>query len=175
MIFRALTFAAIVSASTGPTGAGEPFALRGPPQPTGQSGAPAVDAAHLRAAEELIDGGIRYLLSRADDNGSWSIAGANRPALTAMVLKALVQHPDFDSRRLRVRKAFDVMLSYRQGDGGIYDPKTGLANYTTAIAVMAMVAADDRRFDDATRRAVAFLKGQQIVPGSASPDGSAID
>jgi len=138
----------------------------------------AIDAEHLARAQKLINGGLSYLLASRDADGGWSMGGAVRPALTAMALKALVQHPDFDTNSPVVRKGFDILLSYQRksgpGAGGIFNPAEGLANYTTAVAVMAMTASGDPRFKGATRRAVAFLKGQQIVPGAESPDGTKI-
>ena len=216
MISRALTLTLTVTfLASVVVGENERAGLRASSQPIG-SEAGVIDFAHRSAGNKLIDGGVKYLLSHGDEDGGWSIGGANRPAITAMVLKALLQHPDSidvrvakgtglsesspqslpagrhgqghppradcigntkinNSRSPRVRKGFDVMLSYRQSNGGIYDPRTGLANYSTALAVMAMVAADDARFDDVIREGVAFLRGQQIIPGSVSPDGSAID
>jgi len=138
----------------------------------------AIDAEHLGRARKLINDGLTYLLAARDADGGWSMGGAVRPALTAMALKALVQHPDFDTKDPAVRKGFDILLSYQQKSaphkGGIFNRAEGLANYSTAVAVMAMTASGDPRFKGATRQAVAFLKGQQIVPGAESPDGTKI-
>jgi len=143
------------------------------------AGTEAIAPARLAEAQRLINGGVRYLLATRDADGGWSIHGALKPAITAMVLKALVQHPDFDAESEVVARGFDVLLSYQRTDGAdagaIYNPPEGLANYTTAVAVMALAAADDPRHTAAMRRAVEFLKGQQIVAGSESPEGEAID
>jgi len=134
-----------------------------------------IDAAHAAKASELINGGIRYLLSQREKDGGWSLGGgANKPAITAMVIKALLQHPDFDRSHPVVKKAFAVLLKYRQKDGGIYNPKEGMANYTTAVAVMAIVSAGDPQLNSVRAAAVKFLAGQQIVAGSESPDGRII-
>ena len=135
----------------------------------------AIDAEHLATAARLINGGIRYFLACRGEDGGWSMGGgANKPAITAMVLKALVQHPDFDSSSPVVKRGFEVLGGYQQEDGGIYEPREGLANYTTSVAVMAMVASQDPQYKGAIARAVGFLKGQQIIPGSESPDGEPI-
>lgn len=136
----------------------------------------AIDAAHRAKAEKLIAGGVKWLLSKREADGGWSLGkGTAKPAITAMVLKALVQHPDYGKKHPVVKKAFKVLLSYKQKDGGIYDPVQGWQNYTTAVAVMAMVAAKDRQLTKHLRDAVKYLKGLQIVPGSKSPDGAKID
>ncbi|MHC4561418.1 MAG: prenyltransferase/squalene oxidase repeat-containing protein [Planctomycetota bacterium] len=136
-----------------------------------------IDQAHAETARKLIAGGVAYLLTRRDSDGGWSM-GPNRqlqPAITAMATKALLQSPRFDANSPEVKKALDVLLSYRQDDGGIYDPKQGMASYTTSVAVMALVVADVEAHQPVIRDAVAFLKGQQIIPGSESPDGGMID
>lgn len=136
---------------------------------------PDVDAAHAEKAGTLINNAVNYLLSAREEDGGWSLGrGANKPAITAMVLKVLLQHPDFTVESPEVRKGFEVLLSFRQKDGGIYDPKQGVQNYTTSLAVMAFASAGDK-YKDAMRGAVAYLKGQQIVAGATAPDGAKID
>jgi len=134
----------------------------------------AIRPADVARAGKLINDGLRFLLSRQETDGGWSMSGGFKPALTAMVLKALVQHPDFDTQSPAVQRGFKRMLKYRRADGGIYDPRTSPANYTTAVAIMAMTAARDPKFAPHIRSAAAFLKGQQIAPGSESPDGTKV-
>ncbi|HDZ42770.1 MAG TPA: hypothetical protein ENH80_02410, partial [Phycisphaerae bacterium] len=98
----------------------------------------AIDAAHQATARRLIEGGVDYLLARRDSDGAWSVGDGRmlQPALTAMAIKALVQDPRFTHTSPEVRTALDVLLRYRQDDGGIYDPDQGMASYTTSVAVM---------------------------------------
>lgn len=135
-----------------------------------------VDAAHIKMANELIDKGVEYLISIREKDGGWSMGrGMFKPAITAMVLKALVQHPDYGTSSPVVKKGFDVLLSYQQPNGGIYDPKTAQQNYTTAIAVMALAAVDDGQYKPAMDKAVAYLRSLQILAGSETQDGDLID
>ncbi len=134
-----------------------------------------MDDAHRKQAQELIAGGVKFLLSAREEDGGWSMGGgANKPAITAMVLKVLVQHPDFGPNHEVVKKGFDTMLAFRQKDGGIYDPKLGYNNYTTSVAVMALAAAKDPQRQGVLDDAIKYLRGQQILPGSESPDGDKI-
>jgi len=136
----------------------------------------AMDDAHRAKAQELIDKGIGYLVSQRQADSGWSMdKGVNKPAITAMVLKALVQSPDYGPNSDVVKKGFEVLLGFRQKDGGIYDPETGYQNYTTSLAVMALVTAGNPQYNEALRDAVTFLKRQQIAAGSESPDGRKID
>ena len=137
----------------------------------------ALDAAHQATARKLIEGGVDFLLARRDSDGAWSVGDGRmlQPALTALAIKALIQDPRFTYTSPEVRTALDVLLRYRQDDGGIYDPDQGMSSYTTSVAVMALVVTGAEEFHPTVRDAVRFLRGQQIVPGSESPDGQPID
>ena len=131
----------------------------------------AIDEAHTKTAQKLINGGLRFLLSKRDAEGGWN-DGLFRPATTSLVAKALIQHPDFNNRHPVVRDAVNVLMRYRHDDGGFYDQ--GLQNYTTSIVVMALVAADDPRHEGVIAEAVKFLKGIQIRVGARTPAGKVI-
>jgi len=135
----------------------------------------ALDAEQLAKAQSMLNGGISYLLSRREADGGWSFGGgAMKPALTGLVLKCLLGHPDFDRDDPVVKRGFDVMLKYRQPDGAIFNPEEGQQAYTTAIAVMALAAAGNPRYKSALDGGVSYLKGIQIVPGQESADGTPV-
>ncbi len=142
-----------------------------------------IDEAHRQTAATLITSGVDYLLSRRDADGGWGIQmgdlSVNRPAITAMAIKALLQDPRFNADSPEVTQAFDVLLSYQKTDGpqagGIYAPGEGTENYSTAIAVMALAMVEDDRYADQLASAVAYLRGIQIVPGAETPDLDMID
>jgi squalene-hopene/tetraprenyl-beta-curcumene cyclase len=142
--------------------------------PVPKAGNDAMDAAHAKKAGELIHRGLAYLASQQQPDGGWSIHGAYEPAVTALVLKAFVQHPGLSSQTPILKKAYKRLLSFQQPDGAIYDPKQGRSNYCTAIAVTALAAANDPAFKPAINKAVAYLRTLQIQPGGESPDGSRI-
>jgi squalene-hopene/tetraprenyl-beta-curcumene cyclase len=136
----------------------------------------AIDADRLAKAQELLNSGIAFLLSRREADGGWSLGPGDimKPAVTALVLQTLLGHPDFDRTSPVVKKGFEVLLSYRQKDGAIFDPKQGRPAYTTAIAVSALAAAQDPAFNEAIRGGSMYLQGIQIQPGQESPDGEPI-
>jgi len=143
-----------------------------PPEPRTD----AIDAEHLKKLQTAVNGGLTWLLNQRNDDGGWGFVPAkSHPALTAMAARALLRHPDYTTDSPAVAAALDVLMGFRQDDGGFYDPKEGNANYVTCVAVMALAAAKDPRYNDALAGAVRFLRGEQIVPGSKSPDGRAID
>jgi len=134
-----------------------------------------LDASHRELAQKLTDNALRWLLAHREEDGGWSMGGgANKAAVTAMVLKALIQDPAYGPDSPDVKKGFEVLLKFRQKDGGIYEPRLGLANYTTAVSVMALSAAQNPQYRAIIDDAVKFMKGQQIVAGAESPDGQKI-
>ncbi len=132
----------------------------------------ALDTPHRRTAQELMDKAALYLVRQRDDSGSWSTGkDSARPAITAMVLKALVQHPGYGPGHPAVRKGFEALLSFKQSDGGIYEPSEGGSSYTSAVALMALAAVQGREYDQQVRDLIAHLRSLQIVPGAESTDG----
>ena len=111
-------------------------------------------------AQDLVDKGLVYLKSQQKPDGGWQTA-EEPPAITAIVLKAFVQSPKFDSKTDFVAKGYQKLLSYQLDNGGIF--KDMLANYNTAIAVSALAAADDPALKPQLDKAVAYLKGLQFT------------
>jgi len=137
--------------------------------------AEALDAAHRKAADQRVERGLRFLLARRNADGGWGFApGASHPALTAMAVRAFVQAPAYGPKSDAVERAMKCLMSFRQDDGGFYVPKEGNQNYITSVAVMAMAATGDPQYRDALDKAVACLRGEQIVPGSKTPEGAAV-
>ncbi len=134
----------------------------------------AISPACAKQAGELIHRGLAYLATQQQTDGGWSIDGAFEPAITALVLKAFLQHPGFSPQTPMVKKALDRLLTLQQPNGSFGDPKQGQINYTTAIAVTALASAKDPAFKPAIDQALAYLRSVQIVPGSESPDGGKI-
>ncbi len=158
-----------------PSSAGPPAAAAAFPATPPRVETTALDAQHIAKARKGINSGLCFLLQRPNADGGWGFApGESHPALTSLVLVALLQHPDYGIESPVVEKGFASLMKSRQADGGFYNPQEGNANYTTSVAVMAFAAAGDPRYKDALEGAVRFLRGQQIVPGSKDPTGRAI-
>lgn len=134
-----------------------------------------MDEAHKKTAQRMVKDGLQFLLSKQDKSGGWRINTPVGPAYTALILKALVQHPDFNSDSPEVKKGIEYLLSFRGDDGGFYDPANpGFANYTSAIALMSFNAMGDEKFDGVKDGVIAYLKGLQIKPGSKTPKGRTV-
>jgi len=147
------------------------------PEPAAMSLAPAPAAelrpSHIEIGCGDIDRGIRYLMAAQNEDGGWG-EPVSMPAITALVLKAVVQHEAYDESHPRVAAGFASLLDAAQPDGGIYDPRVGQANYTTSVAVMALVAAGNPRYAPTIDKAAKYLTGIQIVAGSLTPSGEPV-
>ena len=162
-------------AASGPAGA--EVGLAGPEAPTTlpQARTKAIDAAHLAKSQRMINRGLAFLLRARNRDGGWGFEpGRSHPALTALAVKAFLQHPDYDIDSPVVRAAFACLMKFRQDDGGFYVPEEGNANYVTSVAVMALATARDPRQKQVLADAIKFLRRRQILPGSKTPDGEPI-
>jgi squalene-hopene/tetraprenyl-beta-curcumene cyclase len=121
---------------------------------------PARDRSLQLEIEHAIDRGLHSLKDRQNPAGYWSTP--ETPGLTALVLTALVSEPSgfFKSNPPEfVQKGYDFLLQAQQPDGGIY--LKGLANYSTSVCIMALMAADPVAYEPVLRRARTFLIGLQ--------------
>ena len=155
--------------------AGRPGAGAEMPRTLPRAQTKAIDGEHLAKVQRMINRGLGFLLSARNDDGGWGFEpGKSHPALTAMAIKAFLQHPDYDIDSPVVRRAFACLMKFRQDDGGFYIPEEGNANYVTSVAVMALATARDPRQKQVLADAIKFLRRRQIVPGSRTPDGELI-
>lgn len=115
-----------------------------------------------------IDKGLAWLQKNQNADGSWSLN--DYPALTALPLWAFMGNPDgrlqAGERPEFIRKGYGFLLGAVRPDGGIY--RKGLANYNTAISLVALVLAGDPKYDGIIRAAHDFEVGQQ-ARGLADP------
>jgi squalene-hopene/tetraprenyl-beta-curcumene cyclase len=110
--------------------------------------------------QNAADKGVRWLRSQQNTNGAWS--NPDHPAVTALALTACLGEPSGAVRKNPpefVKRGYEFLLSCVQPDGGIY--RSGLQNYNTSLAVMALLAANDPKYDPIIRRARNFIIGQQ--------------
>ena len=110
------------------------------------------------SAQAALDRAVAYLKSQQKETGGWH-GEKEPPALTALVLKAIVVGRPQDKQAAYVEKGYQNLLSNQLADGGIY--RDLLANYNTAIAVSALAASGNPEYRDEIDRAVAYLKGLQ--------------
>ena len=122
---------------------------------------------------EVVAKGLAWLKTRQKADGSFTSSDREPPAITALVLRALVNDPQHGPKSDAAQKAIKSLTDLQQGDGGFY--KDMLANYNTAIAISALAAAKDPALQERIDRAVRYLKGAQFGDAIVGPGGEKID
>jgi squalene-hopene/tetraprenyl-beta-curcumene cyclase len=115
-----------------------------------------------------ITKGLDWLRQHQNADGSWSLN--DYPALTALPLWAYMGDPQGGTPAQKpdyIRKGYDFIVASSRPDGGIY--RKGLANYNTSISLVALVLAQDDKYDPLIRAAHDFVIGQQAT---GLPDAS---
>ncbi|MEM9064462.1 MAG: prenyltransferase/squalene oxidase repeat-containing protein [Planctomycetota bacterium] len=137
-----------------------------------------LDRAAAERGREIADNAAAYLLSVQDDaTGGWSHnpSGPNLPAISGLVLKALLDHGGVTRDDPRVVRGVDYVLNYQQQDGGIYDNL--LPSYNTAISISMLARIGTPEAREAMLAARGFLLGLQHHEGSliAGPAASTVE
>src|SRR4051794_39318335 len=95
----------------------------------------ATDAASVTAkGQAALDKSTGWLKSQQKPDGGWQKEN-EPPAMTALVLRAMLQSGKTDAQAPEIKKGFDKLLSYQMNNGGIF--KDLLGTYNTAIAITA--------------------------------------
>ena len=137
--------------------------------------AAALDDAHWKKANQSIEKGIAYLLTQQAEDGSWmSEVG---PAVTGLVLNALISQPDIGPKHPAAAKAIKYILDRAQDDGSIRNGPDGiLASYNTSICLSALAPVrNDPKVAEVIKKGQDFLRGTQWIIGMTDPKGKTID
>lgn len=131
------------------------------------------DAAKLRDARGAA---VAYLKGSQREDGSWTASEA--PGVTGLVLNGLLAGgvtPDDPT----IVKGVKHLLSFKQADGGIYNPKAHHGNYETAIVLMVLEKADPqgklrKERDDAQKyvRGVQWDESEKADPSDPKYGGA---
>ena len=132
--------------------------------------AKAVTTADLQAA---IGRAKDFLLVNQNSNGWWSTS--DQPAVTGLVLTALTLDPaEFSpNRSSELNRAYDFILSSAKPDGSIQ--RSGMANYNTALCLIALVSAKDDSFTPVIMNARRYLASSQIDMGGKGTNDTPFD
>ncbi len=154
------------------TGGDQGAAPQGPPAADPAVSAPAQEA--RQAAMNALRRGLEFLAKQQNENGSWgAFPGMPEPGhvgMTGLVVYAMAQAPAElrDAYAPGVMRAATAWLAMQQQeDGSIWIPAMGQATYNTAIAAMALAAADPYDPNDHAPRldaARAYLAKGQFGP-----------
>ncbi len=146
-----------------------PVASAAPPAQPEKQAAPT--RAELLAT---INRGTAYLLKSQNSNGWWSTP--EQPAVTALVLTALNLEPSGRFQRNRpsdLARAYDFILTSARPDGSIQ--RGSMANYNTALSLLALSSARDIHFAPVILAARRYLAGSQIDFGAGGTNDTPFD
>jgi squalene-hopene/tetraprenyl-beta-curcumene cyclase len=125
-----------------------------------------------------IERGLGFLSQAQNSNGWWSTP--DQPAVTALVLTAFNLKPKTPdqaffppSRTSELNRAYDYMLSCAQPDGSIQ--RAGLANYNTALSLVALTSALDTNFLPVIIAARRYIAGTQVDMGAKGTNDTPFD
>ena len=124
----------------------------------------ATDISFRNEIQHAIDKGLGWLQTNQHAAGWWSTA--DHPAVTALALTAFQGEPTGRWRKGdsdMLKKGYAFLLGCAKPDGSI--SQTELANYNTALSMMALLAADKQDYDPVLRKARAYLVASQIDLG----------
>ncbi len=121
---------------------------------------------------DVLNRGTAYLLKQQNADGSFG-KDLTHPALTALPLVALQRDPSgkyaSSAAPENMQKGYAYLRSFAQPDGGIYNKESGLANYNTSVALVALLNANDPKDESLLVKARAYIVGQQ-ASGMAKPE-----
>ena len=117
--------------------------------------------------QQAITHGLDYLKAQQKkESGHW--VTTEDPALSALVVSALIQNPAGAGTSDELKRGYDFLPKNVQPDGGIY--AKAHANYNSAICLMALVLRARPEDEEIIRRARNFVAHQQNdadTPGKA--------
>lgn len=132
----------------------------------------ALSAQTRQDVQQAITRGLDYLKSQQNkEQGNWVMT--EDPALSALVLSALIQNPAGADSSDELKRGYDFILKNVQPDGGIYHKAR--ANYNTAICLMALVLRARPQDEEIIRRARSFVAHEQVDAGTPGKTDSPFD
>lgn len=113
---------------------------------------------------------VEWLLAKQHDNGGFGQIPGEEPGelgMTGLAVKALAGAPEPHRKKAAaaLEKGVGFILGCRQQDGSFVQPRSGLATYRTAIAILALSAVDRQKYAKEIAGAAAWLKEEQLDQG----------
>lgn len=113
------------------------------------------------AALESAKKAAGWLLKKANDDGTFGEAPTKgMPGVVGLVVYGLAKSPEKPVDKLG--KAAAYLASVQQPNGAIALPKFGLENYNTSVAIVALKALNDPKYDEVLQKALKFTLDCQL-------------
>ena len=132
----------------------------------------AISDAHAKKADAVAANAIDFLRKAQAEDGSWS--DKSGPAVTALIVGALLEQPHIKRTDPAVKKGIDYILGFVQEDGSIHHGV--VENYSTAICLTTLAKlSDDPKIAAVIKNGRKYLHDTQWVAGKKDPQGGTID
>jgi squalene-hopene/tetraprenyl-beta-curcumene cyclase len=116
-------------------------------------------AADIEDVEKAIEEGVEFLKKRQNEDGSF---GTPIVGQTALAIRAMAgSHLQLREEDPVVKKAVEWVKQAQQPDGGIYNPRFGMGNYNTSIALMMFASLENPAYKDIMQKAANYVQGGQ--------------
>jgi squalene-hopene/tetraprenyl-beta-curcumene cyclase len=132
-----------------------------------------VYSAEETGALKAIDKGLEWLQQKQEPDGTFG----GYLGFTSLAVAAFLRHPSgkYKSTEPFIEKTLNFIVSLQQEDGSIYDERSqpALPSYNTSVAIMALAAANNPKYDEVIKKAQGYLKGVQCDEGEGcTPDNT---
>ncbi|MBI3832349.1 MAG: terpene cyclase/mutase family protein [Planctomycetes bacterium] len=129
--------------------------------------APPAKPGEKQAAIEAAKKAADWLLKQANDDGTFGkIPPPTRkmPGFVGLVLYGIAKSPDKPSvdKVPALAKAAEYLVAVQQPNGAIALPMFGAENYNTSIAIMALKALNNPKYDEVLQKALDFTLSCQL-------------
>ena len=110
---------------------------------------------------ESLERGNTYLIGRQHADGTWE----DHPGITALAVSAILGRTgtSVEDQRPQVAGALAHLTSLAKPNGGIYE--RDVPHYITAVALAALVASEEPRYQEVIEKARAYLVGSVVDEG----------
>jgi len=121
----------------------------------------AAESMDVGKVEKSVEKAAAFLMKRQAADGSYGKYA--KVGETALVIAALADsHLKLrEANSPHVAQAVQFILTQTQPNGGIYDPKMGLGNYNTSLAILMLVALENPRHHKVIDNAQKYIVGIQ--------------
>lgn len=130
-----------------------------------------IKASDFKAEIEMIDiqieKGVKYLLTKANEDGSMGNKSEPNVGITGIILASISKTKWKDTYRQHLDKAADFILKEKDTSnnsyGGIF---MKLSNYFTSVAILALASLDKEKYKDEITKTSKYLKETQSSEAS---------
>lgn len=130
-----------------------------PAQKTAAAPASQISPQMRKDLEAAVDRGVAYILQNQKPDGSWE----NHVGITSLAATAILKQPGNSVHKQgpQVTKALAYIVGMAKPDGGIYG--SDAQNYSTAVAVMALVASGKPEYKPLIEKGQKYMMGIQVA------------